>query len=105
METKLFEVRDSSTLIPTIAIKVTVGNKGENFLIRRAGYSTERDYVLFGDINGGSKLEYDVFAWGNRTRHEAHKFILKHFDALESGDVIDVQYILKETPTKKLTEG
>ena len=39
-----------------------------------------------------------------RTMIVAHKFIKEHFDELETGDVIDVEYILGETDTQKMSE-
>lgn len=106
MQVKLFEVRDSGTFIPMIAIQLSSRNEAERFLLSRAGYGrTQFDqYVLFAGLEGG-KICYDQYDWGNRTRATAHDYIITNFDSLESGEVIDVQFILGETPTKKISES
>ena len=49
---------------------------------------------------------YDPFAWGSDTRtyQVAHQYIIDHFDELESGAVVDVEFILKETTEPKKSE-
>ena len=34
----------------------------------------------------------------------AHNYVLDHFDELEDGDVVDVEFILGETEVKKTSE-
>lgn len=51
------------------------------------------------------QAEYDSFNWSNaRTMHVAHEYLKEHFDDLESGAVIDVEFILGETETPKRSE-
>lgn len=107
MTAKLFEIRDRATCMPMVAIKLDPANDAEAFLLFRAGWT---DYnpgiVLFGKIDGnGERLEYEPFAWGdNRSRSVAHAHIAKHFDTLEPGAVIDVEFILGETREPKTSE-
>lgn len=93
MNVKLFELRDHATFIPAIAIQVS-GDDG--WLAQRAGYGPYR-MVLFSRLDGGGRLEYDPFAWGDRTFHVAHKYIQDNWEELEDGDLIDVRWILGET--------
>lgn len=37
--------------------------------------------------------------------HEAHKYIQQHWDELQSGEVVDVEYILGETTVKKESDA
>ena len=110
MKAKLFEVRDRATFVPVIAIWLNPESEAERYLLARAGYGVmperQREYVLMAGIDGSSKITYDIYNWGdNRTRQVAHDFIIKHFDELESGEVIDVEFILGETNEKKVSES
>lgn len=120
MEVKLFEVRDRGTFIPTVAIKLEYGFDdrtalSERHLLRRCGYAEvqinpllntpHEPYVLFGYLRGdGSSLHYDPHAWPNRTMATAHRHVIERWNDLESGEVIDVEHILGETPEPKLSE-
>ena len=108
MQNKLFEVRDRATFIPVMAVHID-GNctDQEDWLLRRSGYGNGegRDYVYLIDLQTGEG-QYDPYEWGYcpRTLHEAHRYIIAHFDELQTGDVVDVEYILGESATKKTTE-
>ena len=108
MQNKLFEVRDRATFIPVMAVHID-GNctDQEDWLLRRSGYgkSEDRDYVYLIHLQTGEG-QYDPYKWGccSRTLHEAHRYITEHFDELQTGDVIDVEFILGESAIKKTTE-
>jgi hypothetical protein len=109
MNTKMFEIRDRGTLIPVIATKLVAPtlNEAEAFLLQRAGYSPSMKQVLVSRIEGGDcKSGYTPFDWlnGTRTMLKAHEYIEKCFDELESGAVVDVEYILGETNKMKQSE-
>lgn len=108
MITKLFEVRDSGTFIPMIAIKLSPQNEAERYLLARAGFGRQAEdhqrYVLFSSLADG-KMTSDPYSWPNRTRQVAHSFITEHFDELKNGQVIDVQFILGETSEPKTSES
>ena len=110
--TKIFEVRDRATLIPTIAICIdtfqfdkkinTVGD----FLVNRAGYegynvrvSTLKDLQF---KKSWKEWNYDL----GRTLPEAHKWLATEYNFINScsGDVIDVEYILGEVDKPKVSE-
>ncbi len=115
MIVKAFEVRDSMTFIPVIAIKMIPTQQGgrfeqERYLLARSGYGKDPRanplvMVCRMDANGGANQSaYDPHSWDNRTMTEAHRFIRKHFDEMFSGDVVDVQFILGEAQSPKLSE-
>src|ERR1035437_7365583 len=110
MITKTFEVRDAATFIPVRAVKLAPDCGEDRYLLSRAGYGimpkVQEKYVLLCRIDGGGgECHSDFHDWPNRTMHEAHKFIIKHFTALQSGEVIDIEYILGERIDKKLSEA
>ena len=108
MESKTFEVRDAGTFIPCLAIRLNPVTDADFYLISRAGYGAtvgdQKRYVLFGRLQAESEFQYDPFAWGNRTMQTAHRYVVANFDKVESGEVVDVQFILSETSEPKLSE-
>lgn len=112
MQVKAFEIRDRMTFIACIAIKMMPdGETAESrmpqrYLLRRCGYACdERNDVIFTRMDGGStKAPSDPYEWKDRTMHVAHLHVVEKWDDLKDGDVIDVEFILKETKEKKLSE-
>lgn len=105
MKSKMFEIRDDGTTITAIAIKTQPEDMNEFYHFRRGGWL--EDSIILIKTNGEAYCEYDAFSWlkdGTRTMHEAHKYIKEHFDELNNFDVIDIQYILGETDTKKQSD-
>lgn len=102
MEVKLFEVRDRCTFIPCIGIKVT-GDDGP--LARRIGILRGNHSIMFGRLAGGQMVHSPhEQTLSGRTMHDAHRCVSETWDSLKSGDVIDVEYWLGETKTKKASE-
>ena len=115
MIVKAFEIRDKATFVPAIAIKMVPEmngpqfNEAERYLLRRAGFNVTKPASIILCRMSASGTErnatYDPYAWGiNRSMHVAHLHLEKHFDALESGAVIDVEFILEERGTPKVSE-
>ena len=120
MIVKAIEIRDRRTFIPAIAIKmvpnmVAVDRSeydAERYLLRRAGYGPALDYppcvvLCRMEASGVDRnATYDPYAWGQGTRTYlvAHEYIIEHFDQLESGAVVDVEFILGETKEPKKSE-
>lgn len=94
MKTKLFEIRDRGTFLPAIATELS---RFDGYLTLRAGYCFS-SCILLGRLTGGTFC-YDIYDWEDRTMHTAHEYIRDNWENLESGDVIDVQFILGETET------
>lgn len=103
MEVKLFEVRDVATSIPMIAVLIAAGNAAEAYLIRRTGYGSRQ--VILTRLSGDSMAKYDPHAWSDDRLAKAHRFILNNWDRLDSGEVIDIEFILGESSTKKVSEA
>lgn len=111
IECKLFELRDRATFIPIFAFRnrvilqhadgweihhQTTQETREDWLLRRAGFGSQSQHLV---------TVADVPIAGNpRTYGVAHKYIEEHWNDLRSGDVIDVEFILGETKTKKRSE-
>ena len=113
MITKLLEIRDDGTFIPVLAFQLDSENEGERYLLARAGYGTDRQthsfrtvIVLWKMDGGKGQATSDANAWkgGSRTMREAHLYIKKNWLEIATGDVIDVEFILGETSSKKITE-
>ena len=105
MEIKTLEIRDRATFLPMFAASCDASNSGQDYLLRRAGYGDSSPrLVLFGYLEGRGNCYYDPYNWNDRTKQTAHLYIQEHWDELKDGDVIDVEYILKETETKKISE-
>ncbi len=110
LETKVLEIRDSMTYIAVLAICMTSEDPLQRYHLRRVGFSGNgqmRTVVLM--RIGDQKATSDVYEWpaitgGTRTMRVAHDWIEKNFDSLKDGHVVDVQYILGETTTKKTSE-
>jgi hypothetical protein len=108
---KTFEIRDRGTFIPVLAIKLEPGCEPDRYLLGRAGFGTtpeaQRAYVQVVRIAGGSgHSSCDPHDWpgGARSVPIAHQHIIEHFDSLESGAVVDVEFILGERAEPKRSE-
>lgn len=105
IEVKLFEVRDRATFVPVACVMLRGSMTVEDsYLCRRVGYDLIRNNVLYFRLNGDGKALSDPHEWGDRTNQTAHLHILSEWNDLKSGDVVDVEYILGEANSKKITE-
>lgn len=97
---KVVEIRDRATLIPALAIKMRASDAHELFLFMHAGYPIcSEPCVLLISIEAPCHSARCSDEWGERsarTMTTAHKWIQNHFDEIKSGQVIDVEFILKE---------
>lgn len=103
MEIKLFEIRDRATMVPVIAIRMVSTDEAESWLLQHVGFSRMVPCIQLIYITA-NKTEYDPYNWADRTMQTAHIHIESNFDTLESGDVIDVEYILGEKEKPKISE-
>lgn len=108
---KTVEIRDEATTIAALAVKLEPGCAADMFLLARSGYGTgpasQSEYVMLWPMDGGTHVATtDPFkhGGGGRTRRVAHYWIIEHFDEMEPGDVVDVQFILGETAEPKTSE-
>jgi len=101
IEVKLLEIRDAATTIPALAIRVRGG--AEEPILHRAGFGTDAQVLLI--QLEGMKVEYDPYSWkGARTMPQAHEFIRTNWNDIVPYDVIDVEFILRETSSRKTPE-
>ena len=112
MITKTFEVRDSCTFIPIIAIKLIPTFESDRYLLSRAGWGEtakeQATHILVSRLDGGkSEMNCDPYSWTDspRTLRVAHRYLIEHFDELKSGAVIDVEFILGESAVEKTPEA
>jgi len=104
MQTKTFEVRDTMTFIAVMAIKLDPVTEGDDFLIRRTGYSPPDNYIILMRLDAINTATYSPYVWTTNTMVDAHKHIYDHFNELESGSVIDVEFLRGETTSPKNSE-
>ena len=124
MQTKTLEIRDRGTFIAALAIRFvfqeheakfreTLANEGEAAakphaavcrLWHRTGYGPGvGSYVIMMKL-ADCRAANDPYEWGNRTMTVAHDYVRGHWDELTDGDVVDVEFILGESETKKRPE-
>lgn len=102
---KTFEVLDSMTFIPVLAVKLEPGCEADRYLFRRCGYDPDDYNIMLTYLAGRYPANSDMYDWaGNSTMKQAHNYILDHFDDLESGAVIDVEFITGRTKEPKKSE-
>ena len=108
MEVKCLEIRDANTFIPVICIRPVAENKAQRYLLRRDGYradETEHCIIMIDAQCRG--VSHDPYIWphDSRTKPIAHVHIQQHWSELKDGDVIDVEFILKERNSPKESES
>lgn len=107
MEIKVLEIRNSNTFLPVICIKPVPDNEAQRCLLRRDGYSCQPDDPIIIMIDAQCRgVAYDPYDWPHdpRTKQNAHLYIEQHWRELKDGDVIDVEFILGETASQKVSE-
>jgi hypothetical protein len=106
MEIKCLEIRDANTFIAVICIRPVAENDAQRYLLNRDGYRADETEPCIIMINAQCRgAAYDPYDWKERrTKGTAHMYIQMHWHELADGDVIDVEFILEETPAKKISE-
>ena len=101
---KLFELRDEGTHIPIFSFRSQSDNPRESLIFQRGGYLKGSRLIIMGALSG-KICTYDPGYWENgRTMRIAHQYLYEHWDELESGDLIDIRFIMKETDQPCETE-
>jgi hypothetical protein len=111
LETKMFEIRDRATFFVAYATRAVPTSprtdadihEKERYLLQRDGFSSDIGPLVI-LYRSNQEAHYDPHYWGDRTYNTAHQYITDNWHMLESGDVIDVEFILGEKPTAKLSE-
>lgn len=108
MTCKTIEIRDAGTFVPALAIRLDPTDERDRWLLARAGFGTtsdaQREYILL--INLVKDAPYDAFAHGPaRTLGVVHRHLNEHFADVENGAVLDVEFLLGERETAKVSEA
>ena len=105
IDVKLFEIRDRGTFMPVMATQTKGNDKKEIYLLEAAGFSNSNPLIILHFFKAYHwETHYNAYHWEDRTRLHAHQYIQQNWDALKSGDVIDVEYILDETAEPKMSQ-
>lgn len=108
MNTKTIEIRDRATFIPAMAIRLGSDIEADRYLLARSGFGRSRaeqsEYVLLIRLGDVGKCACDPYEWGDRTMMVAHDHLLKNFDDIEPGAVVDVEFILGEKAEPSASE-
>lgn len=111
MQIKILEIRDKATFIPVLTICVTPRRYSEElhkiddyYMKERCGYSCDGHDIILMNLGHPEKCNNDPYEWGGRTYPVAHNWIITNWDKIKDGDVIDVEFILGETPEIKTSE-
>lgn len=106
MKAKALEIRDEATFIAALAVDMQPENEGQRYLLRRCGYPCDgRPNVVLTRLSAdGDRSTNDPYWWNDRTWKVAHMWIIDHWDLLNDGDVVDVEFILGEKESPKLSE-
>jgi hypothetical protein len=101
MITKTIEVRDGVTFIPMLVIKLCPSNDADQYLFSKVGYGNSKDLCILLVNLDDTIANYDPHGWKDTTRQTVHLWLIKHFDKIESGAVIDIRFILRVTNESK----
>jgi hypothetical protein len=114
MQAKALELRDEGTFIPILCVDMqpsldggSAGQRAQHYLLRRCGYPCDgRPNVIMTRLDGNGHATNDPYGWKGDTRTfpVAHNWIINNWASLKDGDVVDVQFILGETLTPKVSE-
>lgn len=107
MKLKVFELRDRATFIPIMAVSIDGSDTlpAIKYLLGSAGYRKIGDdpkrWVILSNLTYPQQANFDPHRWDDRTYQTAHLYIMEHFDEIPDGAVVDVEFILGETPRPK----
>ena len=110
-ETKVVEIRDRGTCIGALLIRMQSDEPTQRYYLRRVGHPEDGSSIVLMDLNNQHATN-DPYTWGSkhlagassRTFGNAHNWIIDHFDEIQDGDVVDVEFILGETKSPKKSE-
>lgn len=106
--TKMLEIRDIGTFIGALAIRMLADKPTQEYYLNRCGYPRDGSSIMLMVLHTG-RATNDPYEWaslglGPRTMPAAHGWIIDHFEELADGDVVDVEFILGEATSPKVSE-
>lgn len=111
MLTKTFEIIDKAWSRPVIATKITPWCAADTRLLAQAGIGFNIEgrsniilVTVILDGEGCSRIDAQGWPYSPRGLRIAHHYFDFHFDILESGELIDIEYLVGETKTKRIDD-
>ena len=95
MTTKILEIRDNFTRILAVAIQAKGDTPAEKQALRACGYPEDGSSIILMDLNNNkaSNDPYDPIWGANRTMRMALDYVIQHWDQINDGDLIDVEFL------------
>ena len=104
MEAKLIEIRDAATAIPAIVVRMDSNHVAERYWLGRQGYlHVSVPWVLMMPLTY-PEFHSDPNTWASRTFRIAHEYVQIEWDNIETGDIVDVEFILGKSKEPKISE-
>ncbi len=109
MTFKVVEIRDEGTCILALAIQMQASSEILAYYVHtRSCYPRDGSSIMLMILMDG-RATSDPYQWvdlhmGPRTMPVAHNWIIEHYEEVQDGDVVDVQFILGETVAPKVSE-
>jgi hypothetical protein len=104
MQGKTFEVRDRGTFIPVVAMQLTTTNTDDFYIMRRAGFVPKNNLIVLTKLSS-LESQHSPYSWtGGRTLQVVHNYLMDHWEETVSGQVLDVEFILREVDVPKVSE-
>ena len=100
MQTKLVEVHDNGMTIMVLAIRLTPTSRYERLaFVNKLGFRDDGGSVVLMELDG-MRATADPYHWPSmgaypRTLPSAHVWIIKNFDKMLPGEVIDVALLVE----------
>lgn len=128
IDIKMIEIRDSMTCTAAFAVRfIGAASEQERWLLHKMGWGNEQiDGVVRSNIINGmiyqekasnihptylidpnyGRCNYCPDDWGieGNTFEVVHDYLIEHWDEVRSGDVVDVEFILKKTDKPKISD-
>jgi hypothetical protein len=95
MQTKLLEVRNRTRRIPVLAMEIRPDSGAAAELLQRCGLTDGNGVIV---VNLKDQTALGGASENSSAMDIAHAYIDGRFDMLTDGDVVDVDFILGETP-------
>jgi hypothetical protein len=102
---KYLEIRDRGTYVGAYAFKINPKNIPSIKIVRRAGFGPQKPYIMLGRLDS-NLCTYSPYEHNSpRTMKVAHLYIIREWDSIKSGDIIDIEFILGETDKPKESDN
>lgn len=100
IEAKLFEIHDAGAVVPCLAVRMMPDAEREAFVLRRAGQLIGSVSVLLTRLTD-CVSHGEPNLWANeRTMRIGHLLILRLWDELPDGSIVDVKHVFQDRAAK-----